>query len=248
MKLAVIGDPVAHSRSPQLHRGFLYEAEIDGSYVAIRVPHGNAVTVLRRMHLDGYTGCNVTFPLKEEALKACDTLTAEAEQSQAVNTVFFGREILGTNTDGIGARTAVEALIDEPVALKRIGVLGYGASARAILAELHDNDAYAFVWGRDPRRVRATCERFEAEAWPAENIPEIVISTLPPDVRLPNDLVTDLQAPDLVMDINYGERATLTRQLDREVVAGDAMLEAQARASFDFWLAHVDGLNEAITE
>ena len=248
MKLAVVGDPVEHSRSPGLHRGFLYDAEIDGSYVAIRVPRGNAVSVLRRMRLDGYTGCNVTFPLKEEALNACDSLTAEAEESQAVNTIFFGRDIVGTNTDGIGARTAIEALIDEPIALKRIGVLGYGATARAILAELHDNDAYAFVWGRDPKRVRAACERFEAEVWPAENIPEIVISTLPPDVRLPHDLLVDLRASDLVMDVNYGTRATLMRQLDREVVAGDAMLEAQARASFDFWLAHVDGLSEPVTD
>jgi shikimate dehydrogenase len=248
VKLAVIGDPVEHSRSPLLHRQFLYDAEIDGSYVAIRVPRSNAVAVLRRMRMDGYTGCNVTYPLKEEAVDACDVLTPEAQASQAVNTIFFGREILGTNTDGIGARTAIEALIDEPIALKRVGVLGYGATARAILAELHDNDAYAFVWGRDAKRVRAACERFEAEMWPAQNLPEIVISTLPPDVRIPNELLADLQAPDLVMDVNYGERATLGRQLDREVVAGDSMLEAQARASFDFWLAHVDGMDEAIID
>lgn len=242
MKLAVIGDPIDHSRSPALHRAFLNEAEIDGSYVAIRVPRPNAVNVIRRLRLDGYTGCNVTYPLKEEAVNACDVLTEHAERAEAVNTVFFGRDIVGTNTDGIGARMAIEALIDEPVALKRIGVLGYGATARAILAELHQYDAYAFVWGRDFTRVRKACDRFEAELWPSENIPEIVVSTLPPDVRLPHDLLADLQASDLVIDVNYGERATLARQLDREVVSGDAMLEAQARASFDFWLAHVEGV------
>ncbi|MBV8284895.1 MAG: hypothetical protein JO175_09630, partial [Candidatus Eremiobacteraeota bacterium] len=156
---------------------------------------------------------------------------------------FFRRDVVGTNTDGIGARTAIEAMIDEPIALKRVGVLGYGATARAVLAELHDNDAYAFVWGRDPERVRAACARFEAEPWPKENVPEIVVSTLPPGVRIPPDLLADLHAPDLVMDVNYGDRATLMRQVDREVVAGDAMLEAQARASFDFWLAHVEGIS-----
>jgi len=244
MKLALLGDPVGHSRSPQLQRRFLDEAEIDGSYVTIRVPRANARAVIRRMRLDGYVGCNVTFPLKEEAVAACDVLTEEAERAQAVNTIFFGRDIVGTNTDGIGARMAIEALIDEPVALKRVGVLGYGATARAILAELHDNDAYAFVWGRDPKRVAAVCERFEAERWPSENLPEIVVSTLPPDVRLPNDLLADLNAPDLVIDANYGPRATLMNQLDREIVLGDAMLEAQARASFDFWLAHLDLLSE----
>ncbi|MBV8435262.1 MAG: shikimate dehydrogenase, partial [Candidatus Eremiobacteraeota bacterium] len=106
MKLALLGDPVGHSRSPLLHRGFLEEAGIDGSYVAIRVPTGNATSVVRRMRLDGYVGCNVTFPLKEEALGACEALSDEAQRSQAVNTIFFGREILGTNTDGIGARVA----------------------------------------------------------------------------------------------------------------------------------------------
>lgn len=243
MKLAVIGDPVAHSRSPQLHNAFLREADLDGSYVAIRVPRDNGISVVRRMRLDGYTGCNVTYPLKEEVIRACDALTPFAQRAQAVNTILFGREVLGTTTDGVGARLAIEALLEESLALKRVGVLGYGATARAILAELHDNDAYAYVWGRDPKRVEEACERFEAEPWPEDNPPEIAISTLPPGVELDGLLLHDLQFPDVVFDVNYGERATLARQLDREVVPGDAMLEAQARASFDFWLAHIEGLD-----
>ncbi len=240
MKLALIGDPVEHSRSPRLHRRFLREAGIDGSYVAIRVPAENGINVVRRMRMDGYTGCNVTYPLKEEVLRACDRLTEEAERAGAVNTILFGNAILGTNTDGIGARVAIESLLEEPIALKRVGVLGYGATARAILAELHANDAYAYVWGRNERSVLSACERFEAEPWPLENVPEIVISTLPPGVKLEAQLARDLQSPDILIDANYGERATLQEQLDRDVIAGDAMLEAQARASFDFWLGHVD--------
>ncbi len=240
MKLAIIGDPVEHSRSPELHRTFLEDSDIDGSYVALRVLPSHAARAIRRLQSDGYTGCNVTYPLKEEAMTACDALTDEAKRAEAVNTIFFGRRILGTNTDGIGARMAIESLIDEPVALKRIGVLGYGATARAILAELHDNDAYAFVWGRDAASVASVCARFEADPWQFQNVPEIVVSTLPPSADLPPDLVAALQAPDVVLDANYGNRATLAKRIEREVVAGDAMLEAQARASFDFWLAHLD--------
>ena len=243
MKLALIGDPVAHSRSPELQRRLLRDAEIDGSYVAIRVPASNVIQVIRRMRLDGYNGLNITYPLKEEALRACDTLTEEAQRADAVNTVFFGREILGHNTDGIGARMALESVIDEEsVALKRIGVLGYGATARAILAQLQENDAYTYVWGRDSKKLANVCERFEAKAWPYDNPPEIVISTLPPDTRLEPPILQNVIAADVVMDANYGERSTLQRQLDREVIPGDAMLEAQAQASFDFWLAHVDGV------
>ncbi|HEV3152954.1 MAG TPA: hypothetical protein VGZ02_04055 [Candidatus Baltobacteraceae bacterium] len=243
MKLALIGDPVSHSRSPRLHERFLEEAGIEGSYVAIRVPKGNALDIVRRMRMDGYTGVNVTTPLKEEIISACDEIDEEAQLAQAVNTIFFGRAVLGTNTDGIGAASALEAILGQPVALERIGVLGTGATARAILSHLRISDAYAFVWGRDDAKVQAICERYEAKPWP-EDPPEIVISTLPAGVRLPEELAYDLLSVDVVMDTNYGERSTLGQQVYREIVKGDLMLEAQARASFDFWLAHAQAAVE----
>lgn len=240
MKLAVIGDPVSHSRSPELHKKYLRDAGIDGEYTAIRVPKGNVVNVVRRMRMDGYTGLNVTTPLKEEAVRACDVLDEEARMAESVNTIYFGRKIYGANTDGIGARQALETLLGESVSLHRIGVLGTGPTARAVLAQLHETDAYTFNWGRDAEKTIALCERFECQIWPVENPPEIVVSCLPPMIRLPDILRTDVAKADLVMDVNYGPRATLDRQLEREVVNGDLMLEAQARASFDFWLAHVE--------
>jgi shikimate dehydrogenase len=238
VKLAVIGDPVAHSRSPRLHAAFLEEAGIDGSYVALRVPSGSALDAIRRMRDEGYTGCNVTYPLKEEALSACDTLDEEARRVGAVNTILFGAAIAGSNTDGVGARSALETLLDEPIALKRIGVLGYGATARAILAQFGENDAYSFVWGRDEAKVAAACAAFDARPFDTAHPPEIVISTLPPDAQLPQDVIEALGRADVVMDANYGERSKLGRILRREVVPGDAMLEGQARASFDTWLVH----------
>jgi shikimate dehydrogenase len=239
VKFALIGDPVEHSRSPQLHREFLEAAGVDGSYIALRVPLGHASEAISRLRADSFAGCNVTYPLKEEALRACEDLTDEARRSRAVNTLFFGERTVGANTDGIGARTAIEALFDEPIALARVGVLGYGATARAILTELHDNDVYAFVWGRDAERTRAICAEYEASPWPVQNVPEIVISTLPPNADLPSDLIAQLQEPDIVVDANYGVRSMLTLRLARDVISGESMVEAQARASFDFWLAHV---------
>lgn len=239
MKLALIGDPVAHSRSPELQKRFLREAGMEGEYQVIRVPKNNAINVIRRMRMDGFTGINVTTPLKEEALRACDVVDEDARLAEAVNTIYFGRKIYGANTDGIGARGALETLLGESVSLHRIGILGTGPTARAILAQLHETDAYTFSWGRDPEKVIALCERFECQIWPP-NPPEIVISCLPPGIRLNPALAADVATADLVMDVNYGTRATLERQLEREVVKGDLMLETQARASFDFWLAHVE--------
>lgn len=243
MKLAVIGDPIGHSRSPQIHAQFLRDADVEGTYVALRVRKGDTATALQRLRADGFTGCNVTTPLKEEAARCCDVLDEDADMAQAVNTVFFGERVYGSNTDGIGARTALETIAGQAVALERVGILGTGSTARAILAQLRETDAYAYVWGRDDEKVRAVCERFEARPWPA-HAPEIVISTLPPDARLPDVLRADLRRADMVMETNYGNRATLGRLLRREVIDGEMMLEAQARASFDYWLAHVRGAVE----
>ncbi|MBV9277347.1 MAG: hypothetical protein JOZ97_03825 [Candidatus Eremiobacteraeota bacterium] len=239
MKLAIIGDPVAGSRSPELQQRFLAEADIDGEYVPIRVRKGHAAGVIQRLRNDGYAGCNVTTPLKEEALASCDVLDEDARLAQAVNTLFFGTKIYGANTDGIGARGALESAMGEPVMLHRIGILGTGATARAILAQLHETDAYTFCWGRDTERLAAICERFECQVWPS-NPPEIVIACLLPEAELPQTLIADLRKADLIMDVNYGQRSTIARQLGRVVVRGDMMLEAQARASFDFWLAHLE--------
>ncbi|HEV2260680.1 MAG TPA: hypothetical protein VGR69_00090 [Candidatus Rubrimentiphilum sp.] len=245
MKLGLIGDPVEHSRGPQLHGRFLEEEDVEGTYTAIRVPAGDGVAAVRRLRDDGYVGLNVTTPLKREVIAACDELDEDATMAEAVNTIFLGRKILGSNTDGVGARSALETVMGRPVALERIGILGTGATARAILAQLHETDAYTYVWGRDNDKVLALCDRFEAKRWP-ESPPEIVISTLLPDVQIPKLVLDHTRKAELVMDSNYGLRSTLERQLGREVVKGDLMLEAQARASFDFWLAHAQEEAEEI--
>src|SRR5258708_28131079 len=121
----------------------------------------------------------MTTPLKVEALEVCDRLDEDARVAQAVNTIFFGREVLGSNTDGVGARTALESVLGQSVALERIGILGTGATARAIFAQLHETDAYTFVWGRDEEHVAQICEHFEAKRWP-DRVPERIVSTLPP--------------------------------------------------------------------
>ncbi len=201
MKLALIGDPVEHSRSPELHGQFLEEAGIEGTYTAIRVAKGEGVLAVRRLRDEGYTGLNVTTPLKEEVLAACDWLDEDARMAEAVNTIFFGRKVRGSNTDGVGARTALETVLGQPVALERIGILGTGATARAILAQLHETDAYTYVWGRDHDKVLALCDRFEAKQWP-ESPPEIVIAALPPSTELPKHVLEHVRKADLVMDTN----------------------------------------------
>jgi len=139
VKLGLIGDPVAHSRSPELQNVFLRDADLGGSYVAIRVPKGNGIAAVRRLAAQGYTGINITTPLKEEVIAACDALDEDALAADAVKPIFLGAPIVGANTDGIGVehagvvldprflgpelRAAVRHLIEVPEACRLLGGL-----------------------------------------------------------------------------------------------------------------------------
>lgn len=240
MKLAVIGDPVAHSRSPAIHQSLLREAGIAGTYEAIHVAAGEVTGALRRMRGEGYTGCNVTAPLKEEALACCDELLPEARRADAVNTIFFGARTIGTNTDGVGAIAALRCALGGELVGLLIGVLGTGATARAVLGHLIAERARPLLWGRDGAKVAAICARFHVAPWKpgkaSVDAADAIFSALSPGARLPADILGTARRSPLVMDANYGERSTLAAQLGRPVTDGSCMLQEQARASFDFWL------------
>jgi shikimate 5-dehydrogenase len=235
MRLALIGDPVAHSRSPQILESLLRGAGIGGSYDLIRVPSGEAARAIARLREDGYTGCNVTSPLKEEAPASCERLTIASQRAGAVNTLSFGSYVLGTTTDGVGAAAALrEALGD--LAGRTVLVLGTGPTARAALGHLADDGANLWLWGRDERKVRRLCARVGALAFSPECAPAAVFSALVPEADLPSEVLHVCGNADAVMDANYGERSTLQVKLDRPVIDGSRMLEIQARASLDFWI------------
>lgn len=235
MKLAVIGDPVEHSRSPEIHAIFLRDAGIVGTYEAITVRKGELADAVVRLRADGFTGCNVTFPLKEEALVVCDRLTPRAEKAVAVNTLRFGDDVTGSNTDGTGAAAALREQVGA-LEGKRVLVLGTGPTARAAIAELTDAGTRVSLWARDASKVDALCRRFGATAFAHARRAECVaFSALVPEAEIPPEVVAALADAALVMDANYGERSTLGAKLGREIVDGSRMLTLQAAASFQFW-------------
>src|SRR5450759_4690917 len=101
-KYAVIGNPISHSKSPQIHAMFAKQTGQDISYEAILAPLDGFAATVERLRKEGYKGCNVTVPFKFEAFQLA-TLTPLADVAQAVNTLKFdGGTILGNNTDGTG--------------------------------------------------------------------------------------------------------------------------------------------------
>lgn len=146
-RLAVIGQPIAHSASPVMHGAALAAAGLDLRYVRLEVPAGRVAEAVARLRDLGFVGCNVTVPHKLEVMAACDTVDAGARLLGAVNTVCFGAAgTVGFNTDGPGFEAAVREGFGWELRGLRVGILGAGGGAgRALAAQCASAGAAAVL-------------------------------------------------------------------------------------------------------
>ena len=166
VRLAVVGNPVAHSRSPQIHARFAAAAGHAVDYTRIESPLAQFAVTVRAFADAGARGCNVTVPFKGEAFAACVRLSDRARRAEAVNTIVFEAEgWFGDNTDGAGLVRDIELNAGVPLRGRRVLVLGAGgAAAGAIDALLGARPAALVVANRTAARAQALVERFAASA------------------------------------------------------------------------------------
>lgn len=159
-KLAVLGHPVAHSRSPAMHTAALAEMGLgdEWSYEAIDVVPEDFEGLVASLSALEFAGVNVTVPHKLAALAVADSVSTAAREIGAANTLTFadGGEVIAENTDAPGI---VEA-IDSPVTGMKAIVLGAGGSARAAIWALHNAGAGTHVWNRTPAKAGALALEF----------------------------------------------------------------------------------------
>ena len=133
-RLAVIGHPIAHSASPQMHQAALDEFEIDARYIRIDIEPGQVREAFQRMRALGFIGCNVTVPHKLEAMEWCE-LHPDARALGAVNTIRFDRDVTrGFNTDGPGFARAILQSFQVDFASLDIVIAGAGGGAGQAIA------------------------------------------------------------------------------------------------------------------
>ena len=133
-RLAVIGDPIAHSKSPQMHNPALLAAGMDAQYVRVQVPVGKVAEALEGFKAAGFWGINVTIPHKEKAFDLVTAADETTERLRAVNTVFVrdGKRY-GTNTDGEGFINSLQQSVPgHSLKNSRAVVLGAGGAALAV--------------------------------------------------------------------------------------------------------------------
>jgi len=166
IRLAIVGNPVAHSRSPQIHARFAQATGLAVDYTRIEAPLDGFVATLRAFADAGARGCNVTVPFKGEAFAACTRLSERARRAEAVNTIVFEADgWFGDNTDGVGLVRDIELNAGVPLQGRRVLLLGAGgAAAGALDPLLAARPAALVVANRTPARAQALVERFAAGA------------------------------------------------------------------------------------
>jgi shikimate dehydrogenase len=198
----VMGWPVAHSRSPQMHNAAFAALGLDWVYVPLAVPEAGLERALRALPDLGFAGVNVTIPHKQRVCELCDTLSDEAARARSVNTVLVGEDgaLDGHTTDGRGMLGAIGLPLPEEAL-----VVGSGGAARAAVVALQD----AGLEVRVSARNAAAAGQLGAavDPWPAQRPAPLLVNATPvgqagPAEELP---VSDelIAAADVVCDLTY---------------------------------------------
>jgi len=136
-RYAVIGNPVAHSRSPWIHAAFARLTAQDIEYSRIEAPLQGFERAVREFHAAGGRGLNVTLPFKAQAFDYCRSVSARAKAARVVNTLVLDRGH-GDNTDGVGLVNDLTQHLGLALAGKAVLLLGAGGAAQGVIGALLD--------------------------------------------------------------------------------------------------------------
>ena len=153
----VIGDPIAQSKSPAIHKFWLGELGLVADYRACHVSAAGLADYFAARRTDpDWRGCNITMPHKQSAMTLVDTLDPLARRIGAINTVVPSSdgELTGYNTDAAGFLEPLLPLLAESHLVRMARIIGAGGAARAIIAALADHNFTLVLAARDPARAR----------------------------------------------------------------------------------------------
>ncbi|CAN7484678.1 Shikimate dehydrogenase (NADP(+)) [compost metagenome] len=161
-RYVVIGNPVAHSRSPAIHAAFARQTGEAVQYDRLEAPLDGFADTVRQFFAEGGYGCNVTVPFKLEAYDLADRLTERAEAAGAVNTLWIEEGMIhGDNTDGIGLVRDIQDNLDTLIEGKRVLLLGAGGAAMgAMLPLIECRPSRIVVANRTASRASDMLEEF----------------------------------------------------------------------------------------
>lgn len=244
-RYAVVGNPVAHSRSPWIHAEFARATGHDLDYGRIEAPLDGFEHTVERFRAAGGKGLNVTLPFKEAAFRYCKSVSKRAAAAQAVNTLSFGDGVFGDNTDGVGLVADLKNNLALSLGGKTVLLMGAGGAAQGVVqALLEAGAARLVIANRTVAKAEALAARFGVTASSYEALGrqafDLVINATSAGLsdEAPGLPASILQRAGLAYDMVYGRdtpflamaRAAGTRGCD-----GLGMLVEQAAESFLIW-------------
>ncbi|MEZ5435903.1 MAG: shikimate dehydrogenase [Pseudomonadales bacterium] len=257
-RYAVFGNPIAHSKSPQIHTAFAQQTQQDIAYDRQLIEPNQFFASAKQFFADGGCGLNITVPFKLEAFELADVLSERAQAAGAVNTLkkMPDGKIFGDNTDGTGLLRDITENLQWPIRGKRVLVLGAGGAVRGIIAPLlAEKPSRIVIANRTLAKAEELVQLFNAEK-SAQDAKLLRASSLQIHAR-PFDLVINGtsaslggEMPDLdpailnpnacCYDMMYGKQLTVflqwaERNGAKEVADGLGMLVEQAAESFYLW-------------
>lgn len=249
----MVGDPVAHSRSPDLHMAAYAALDIDATYVALRVPFGAFGTIARDLRTGHLDGVNVTMPHKTHAHEEADRVTEEASRTRAVNTITVtDGDLVGHNTDVAGVVYAMEVARVEPD--ERVVVLGAGGAARAAIVACADRvTVMARTSSHSADALRSTAVTGDILDWGVDVSGAVIVNATPLGMhgeRLPETVLASASA---LVDMAYGTEPTpAVRWAQRHGLRhadGLDMLVGQAATAFTLFVgedAPIEAMEAAV--
>ena len=251
-RYALIGNPIAHSKSPRIHALFAAQTGQDMAYDAILAPLDGYAEAVASFVASGGRGMNVTLPFKEEAFRLADRRSERAQAAGAANTlVFAGGGVFADNTDGAGLVRDLRTRLGAPIGGRRVLLLGAGGAARGALGPLlQEGPARLVIANRSAEKARRLAAEFPDSAAGISGCGfedltgqdfDLVINATSAglsggDLPLPAGLF----APgSLAYDMFYGRQTAFLRQAQHNGAArladGLGMLVEQAAESFLLW-------------
>lgn len=245
---AVVGNPIAHSKSPEIHLLFGRQTKQKIGYERIEAPIDGFEEKALSLRDAGYRGLNVTVPFKLDAAKLANELTPRARLAGAVNTLKFdGDTILGDNTDGIGFVRDVTERLEFGFSGCAVLVLGAGGAVRGLLGSLLDaSPRWLAVANRSHQRAEELAEEFGVEAIHFDEIPaehfDLIINGTTTGLHHEAPAIDPETFNDclLAYDLVYAADPTPFMKLAKaggakQVTDGLGMLIEQAAESFLLW-------------
>ncbi|NOJ69795.1 shikimate dehydrogenase [Paenibacillus alvei] len=253
---AVIGDPIAHSKSPLMHNAALQEMEVDGVYTAFHVKPEQLEHAVAGIRALGLGGVNVTIPHKEQVMAYLDEIDESARVIGAVNTIVHCEgKLYGYNTDGLGYVRSLQEEMQADIPSSRIVIIGAGGAARGIAyALLAEGCKELTIANRTVERAHALAEELsgfgkvrsvmlnDTPAIPPQDV-DIVIQTtsvgMHPHIDEMPVAKEWIQSHMLVSDIIYNPLETALLQAAKaqgcRIHNGLGMFVHQGAIAFELW-------------